>query len=80
MSFWSTLENLLNTGYDKYTIVKDKAMIAYDKKMANYDRWYRSFQSYSEDSLIKAIKDTTNPYEMRKAAHDVYEEKYGGDN
>ena len=29
---------------------------------------------------IKAIKDTTNPYEMRKAAHDVYEEKYGGDN
>lgn len=55
-------------------------MIAYDKKMANYDRWYRSFQSYSKDSLIKAIKDTTNPYEMRKAAHDVYEEKYGGDN
>ena len=80
MSFWSTLENLPNTGYDKYTIVKDKAMIAYDKKMANYDRWYRSFQSYSKDSLIKAIKDTTNPYEMRKAAHDVYEEKYGGDN
>lgn len=80
MSFWSTLENLLNTGYDKYTVVKDKVMTVWDKKMENYYKHYNSFQTYSKDRLIRVIKSNSYPSEVRGAARKVYEEKYGGDN
>ena len=77
MGFWSSALDIINKGYEKYTEIQGKVYDEYDKKMDNYDRYYRSFQDYSKETLVKIAKDTTKPREMRKAAHDLYEEKYG---